>query len=162
MSLPLSCCNESIVVNCPLADWWIWLMTQRTMLFFTIVYQLLITWTVNQTRLGTNFFLSTCAGHTLSKSYIKSRAETVSVLWRLIRFEPLPPLSVLLFMPRISRRSLRVLHFCSKTNHTPCWVSWSRCLSSSFTLACLDWRLGAVALTSCSLPYLVFLQKEEG
>ena len=53
------------------------------------------------------------------KSYIKSRAETVSVLLRLIRFEPLPPLSVLLFMPRIYCRSLRVLHFCSKTNHTP-------------------------------------------
>ena len=47
-------------VNCrqlSLADWWIWLMTQRTMLFFTSVYQLVVTWTVNQTRLGTNFFL---------------------------------------------------------------------------------------------------------
>ena len=47
----VNCCQLS------LADWWIWLMTQRTMLFFTIVYQLVITWTVNQTRLGTNFFL---------------------------------------------------------------------------------------------------------
>ena len=47
-------------VNCrqlSLAYWWIWLMTQRTMLFFTIVYQLVITWAVNQTRLGTNSFL---------------------------------------------------------------------------------------------------------
>ena len=123
------------------------LMTQRTMLFFAIVYQLVITWTVNQTRLGTNSFLvHVRRSHTFASH--QSRAETVSVLLRLIRFEPLLPLSVMLFMPRISCRSLRVMHFCSKTTHTPCWVSWSRCLSSSFTLACLDWRLGAVALTS--------------